>query len=85
MERKHHYIKILPEYFKAIESGEKTFEVRLNDRNFQKGDILHLQERSYGEYTGRVIECEVTYILDNPNFCKEGYVIMAIKVISIEQ
>ena len=43
MERKHHYIKILPEYFKAIESGEKTFEVRFNDRNYQVHDILHLR------------------------------------------
>lgn len=79
MERKHHYIKILPEYFKAIESGEKTFEVRFNDRNYQVHDILHLQEWTDGEYTGRKIEVEVTWLLDNPDYCKEGFVIMAIK------
>ena len=33
-----HELKILPEYFEAIENGEKNFEVRLNDCNFAKGD-----------------------------------------------
>ena len=36
-----------------------------------------------GEYTGRKITCEVKYILDNPDYCKDGYVIMQIDVISI--
>lgn len=79
MDRQHHYIKILPEYFKAIESGEKTFEVRFNDRNYHVHDILHLQEWSDGEYTGREMAVEVTWLLDNPDYCKEGFVIMAIK------
>ena len=40
MNRQHHYIKILPEYYNAIDSGEKSFEVRYNDRNYQVHDIL---------------------------------------------
>ena len=83
MSRQHHYLKIKPEYYRAIEKGEKTFEVRFNDRNFQKYDILHLQEYAGEEYTGRNIVADVTYILDSPAFCKEVYVIMSIKVISI--
>ena len=78
MKRQNHYIKILPEYYDAIDSGKKTFEVRFNDRNYQIHDILHLQEWIDGEYTGREMAVEVTYLLDNPNYCKEGYVIMAI-------
>ena len=78
MKRQHHYIKILPEYYDAIDSGKKTFEVRFNDRNYQIHDILHLQEWIDGKYTGREMAVEVTYLLDNPNYCKEGYVIMAI-------
>ena len=35
-----------------------------------------------GEYTGREIEAEVTYLLDDKAYCKEGYVVMAIKTIS---
>ena len=83
MSRQHHYLKIIPEYYRAIEKGEKSFEVRFNGRNFQRYDVLHLQEWCGGEYTGRVIECEVTYVLDNPDFCKEGFVVMAICVICI--
>ena len=79
MNVQHHHIKILPEYFRAIESGEKTFEVRFNDRDYHIHDILHLQEWQDGEYTGREMAVEVTYLLDNPDYCKEGFVIMAIK------
>ena len=81
MSKQHHYIKILPEYYRAIERGDKTFEVRFNDRNYQKYDVLHLQEWMNGDYTGREITADVTYILDSPDFCKEGFVIMAIKMV----
>ena len=80
MNRQHHYIKILPEYYNAIDSGEKSFEVRYNDRNYQVHDILHLREWLDGNYTGREMAVEVTYLLDHPTYCKEGYVIMAIKI-----
>ena len=78
MNRQHHYIKILPEYYNAIDSGEKSFEVRYNDRNYQVYDILHLREWYNGNYTGREMVVEVTYLLDAPDYCKEGYVIMSI-------
>lgn len=80
MNRQHHFIKILPEYYNAIDSGEKSFEVRYNDRNYQVHDILNLQEWLDGNYTGREMAVEVTYLLDHPTYCKEGYVIMAIKI-----
>ena len=80
MSRQHHYLKILPEYYRAIENGDKTFEVRYNDRNYQQYDILHLQEWVNGVYTKREIDAEVVYLLDNPDYCKEGFVIMGIKV-----
>ena len=80
MSKQHHYIKILPEYYRAIESGKKTFEVRYNDRNYQVYDILHLQECVNDYYTGREITAEITYILDDSKYCKDGYVVMAIKI-----
>lgn len=83
MSKQHHYLKILPEYYRAIEKGEKTFEVRFNDRDFQKYDVLHLQEWVNGCYTKREITADVTYILDDPAYCKEGFVIMGIHVICI--
>lgn len=80
MPKQHHYLKTVNPYFRAIESGNKTFEVRFNDRNYQVGDVLHLQEFSQpNDYSGRVIDAEVTYLLDDPAFCKDGYVILGIK------
>ena len=83
MSRQHHYIKILPEYYRAVEQKKKTFEVRYNDRDYKVYDVLHLQEWLNGGYTGREITANVTYILNDSNYCKDGYVIMSIEVISI--
>ena len=77
-----HDLKIKPEYFNAIARGEKTFEVRYNDRGYKVHDTLRLREHDNGEYTGREITAEVTYLLDDTGYCKEGYVIMAIKTIT---
>jgi hypothetical protein len=84
-QKEHHDLKISPKYYRDIESNGKRFEVRFNDRDFKVGDILNLREWAGGEYTGRKITCEVKYILDNPDYCKDGYVIMQIDVISISR
>ena len=63
MSRQHHYLKTETEYFQAIEQGEKKFELRKNDRNFQRLDVLHLEEVVNGVHTGRKLEFEVKYIL----------------------
>lgn len=39
-----HELKTMPAFFEAVLSGEKTAEVRKNDRSFQKGDKLLLRE-----------------------------------------
>ena len=39
---RYHELKTEPVYFDAVETGEKTFEVRKNDRFFQSGDIVDL-------------------------------------------
>lgn len=41
---KTHELKTLPVYFDAVKRGDKTFEVRKNDRDFQTGDVLILKE-----------------------------------------
>lgn len=39
-----HTLKVVPPYFEALLDGTKTFEIRANDRAFQKGDRLVLWE-----------------------------------------
>lgn len=39
-----HELKILHEYFEAVTSGRKQFEIRKNDRGFKVGDQLILCE-----------------------------------------
>ena len=82
-----HELKILPEYFEAVCSGEKTFEIRKEDRIdengnkilFQPGDILSLKEFKDGEFTKRSVKADVKYVLRG-EFCKEGYCAMSIMV-----
>ncbi|CAM2994535.1 DUF3850 domain-containing protein [Enterococcus faecalis] len=72
-----HELKILPEYFEAVVSGNKRFEIRKNDRNYKKGDILRLNEYQDGQYTGDVHIAEITYITDYAQ--QDGYVVLGIK------
>ena len=39
-----HILKIKDEYFKEILRGNKTFELRKNDRDYQVGDLIHFVE-----------------------------------------
>jgi hypothetical protein len=45
-------------------SGEKAFELRVNDRDFRVGDTLRLLEwePNAARFTGNKIDCQVTYI-----------------------
>lgn len=64
MSRQHHYLKIETEYYQAVDRGEKLFEVRKNDRDYKKYDIVHLQEVVDGKPTGRELApMEITYVL----------------------
>ena len=56
--------KIWPEYFDAIVSGKKKYELRLNDFEVNEGDSLILEEwdPETKEYTGRKTEKKVTYV-----------------------
>lgn len=73
-----HNLKIKPKYFKEVFNGNKTFEVRKNDRNFKVGDIIVLHEYDDG-YTTESITKTITYILADKEYIKEGYVILGIK------
>jgi hypothetical protein len=74
-----HELKTWPKYFHAGKTGEKPFEVRKNDRDYQVGDLLKLQEWSHPVgYTGDEVTVQVTYILNDPAFVKDDHVVMGI-------
>jgi Domain of unknown function (DUF3850) len=77
---KMHELKTLKPYFQDVYSGVKKFEVSLNDRNFQVNDLLGLEEfdGATQAYTGRYIIRRITYILSDPMFVKDGFVIMGL-------
>ncbi len=75
-----HDIKINQKYFEDVLKGNKTFEVRKNDRNFKVGDKLILKEWDGVKYTGRTIKKRITYILeDDSGYVLQGHVIMSIR------
>jgi hypothetical protein len=56
--------KVWPQFFEKLLSGEKSWELRLNDFEVNPGDTLHLREWNpeTQEYTGRELEKKVTYV-----------------------
>lgn len=75
-----HELKTVPEFFYPLYMGKKTFEVRVNDRNFHVGDCLTLKEYKDGEYTGMAAYRTISYILDDKKYCKDGFVILGFEV-----
>ena len=88
-----HFIKIKKQFADSILSGDKTFEIRKNDRAYQKGDevkftVLNedgVEYKKYDVQTG--IHCshplqdkvyEITYVLSGWGL-KNGYVVFGIK------
>lgn len=87
MSNRVHELKIEKDYADSVYLGDKTFEVRLNDRGFQKGDIVRFKPLSksglsvdtrhplYGK------EYEITYVLGSFYGLAQNYVAFGIKPI----
>lgn len=82
--------KIWPEYFDAIVSGKKKYELRLNDFAIKEGDALLLEEwdPKTRAYTGRSVEKKVTYVgkfkIDQLFWPEEEIKEKGIQIISLE-
>jgi hypothetical protein len=57
-----HHVKSWPQYFKPIEAGLRTHELRRNDRDYNVGDLMVLEEfdPAMKKYAGNVLEVEIT-------------------------
>ena len=78
-----HSLKISPKFFEEIIEKKKTFEMRFNDRGFEIGDLLALNEWDGEKYTHRSCLVGVASILTDFAGVQEGYVVMSIKLIDI--
>ena len=58
-----HELKILPQYYEAVANGSKTFEVRKNDRRFQKGDTVRLREWEHLYLDSMALKFKIGYVL----------------------
>ena len=76
-----HDIKCEPEYFHRTWVGHKLFEIRKNDRNYEEGDCVIINEWNPGTqmYTGRTIDAIITYVTDY----KQGkkWVVFGIRIV----
>ena len=73
-----HNLKIDEPYLKAKLAGDKMFEIRHNDRGYQKGDIVEYKEYSYGSQP-IIHRFEITYVC---NFMqRDNYVVFGEKYI----
>gem|GEM_PF-807828 len=80
-QRQTHELKTWPSCFAAVRAGNKPFDVRENDRNFQVGDMLILREfdPESEQYTGQSITRWVSYVLQGgafgvqPDWCVLGF------------
>lgn len=74
-----HRLKTINPYFELLWSGQKSFELRKNDRDFKVGDVIVLEEYDLKNgYTGRVVHKTISYILERcPQYgLQNGYCII---------
>jgi len=82
-----HKLKTWPQFFDAVACGVKCFELRKDDRGFEVGDVLLLQEfdpyKGEGSYSGREVSRLVLYKLDAASFSgiEKGYCILGLGVL----
>lgn len=81
-----HEVKIRESYADAVLSGEKTFEIRNNDRGYQKGDRLKFYVTEDSNSFHKALhglfekEYEITYVHSGLGLAA-GYVALAIKAV----
>lgn len=80
IEHKQHELKIVASYYEDVISGKKSFELRKNDRGYKQGDSLKMLEFKDGKHTGRTIDADIIYMLEDYTGLTEGYCILGIRV-----
>lgn len=81
-----HLIKLREDYIEPVLSGEKNFEVRVNDRGYQKGDLVKFEAVSregclfvHEKLWKKTFE--ITYVHSGLGL-KENYVVFGIREVT---
>lgn len=83
--RQYHSLKCIEQFFDAIERGDKTFEVRYDDRGYEVGDFLILnrvnpEHPHIMDPQQRPIVLEITYVLAGDEWgIMKGYKVLGFK------
>jgi hypothetical protein len=83
-----HAVKILPKFFEDVVTGRKPFEIRKNNRDYRERDYIALNEYDptapeNERYTGQSALFRISYILDDPEYCKEEFIVMGLEGCSV--
>lgn len=78
-----HRIKLNEDFADAVLSGDKCFEVRENDRGYQKGDLVQfrvIQPNGLYNNTHKLndVQFKITYVLNGWGI-KDNYVVFGIR------
>lgn len=76
-----HRLKCWPEYYMPIIAGRKNFDLRRDDRDFQVGDEIILEEWSPArqQYMGSSHRRTICYILRDFEGLMPGYCILGLE------
>jgi hypothetical protein len=78
-----HALKCWPEYYQAVVSNAKPFEIRIGDRPYAVGDLFVAQEwcRFTKLYTGRQCVRQITYVGRQLPGLEAGHVALGLRMI----
>lgn len=90
-----HELKIKKEYFQKVYFGNKTFELRKDDRGYEVGDLIKFKvidkeehsEKGFDEYVDSEALYIITYILRNvPEYgLDKDFCILGIKRVTLKE
>lgn len=78
---KTHYLKTVQPFFSEVKKGTKTFEHRRNDRDFQVGDEVYLQEYDmmHNSFSGQEVRGTITYVLTDRAGLDDDFCVFSFK------
>lgn len=81
-----HILKIEPKYAERIVCGEKNFEIRLNDRDYQRFDTLALIPlyKAGDEQKYKCITAQIEYIHSGYGL-QENFVVLGLKNVGYQE